>query len=278
MSNRSLANRRLTLPGGADLAYRDNGRGPEAAAAQPAIVLLHGFCGSSAYWEKLLPMLESRHRVIAVDLRGHGKSSGAGDQILPMEQLGEDVAELLKSLETGPVVLMGHSMGGYAALALAEKYPELLAGFGLIHSTPLPDSPEAREGRDKAAAALADNGIVPFVDGLVPKLFAPAYAGTELADRAKEIGYGTAPADAAAAALGMKQRPDRSAVLEALELPLLLVAGSEDGVIPPAKVFAAKGSRTRAEVLDGAGHMSMLEQPEQLASLIGSWLENDTTA
>ncbi|QGG57651.1 alpha/beta fold hydrolase [Paenibacillus sp. B01] len=268
MSNRTLANRRLTLQGGADLAYRDNGRGGEAGTA---LVLLHGFCGSSAYWEPLLPLLEPHGRVIALDLRGHGQSSAAGEEIIGMETLADDVAELLESLEVGPAVVLGHSMGGYAALALAERHPQLLAGLGLIHSTPLPDSPEAREGRDKAAAALAADGIVPFVDGLVPKLFAPGADGS-LLDKAKEIGYGTAASAAAAAARGMKARPDRSSVLQSLEAPLLLVAGSEDGVVPPAKAFAAEAPRTRKETLDGAGHMSMMEQPERLAGLIRDWL------
>ncbi|OXM13149.1 alpha/beta fold hydrolase [Paenibacillus herberti] len=276
MSNRSLANRRLTLPGGTDLAYRDNGRSTgKSSGHELTLVLLHGFCGSSAYWEKLLPLLEPRYRIITADLRGHGNSSGAGDRVLQMEQLADDIAELLSAIEADNIVLLGHSMGGYAALALAEKYPDLLSGLGLIHSTPMPDSPEAQEGREKAAAALANNGIVSFVDGLVPKLFAPSNLESDLISRAKEIGYGTAAADAAAAALGMKQRPDRSSVLESLQIPLLLVAGSEDAVIPPAKVFAAQGSRTRTEVLEGAGHMSMMEQPEKLASLLEEWLKTE---
>ncbi|MGU3473534.1 alpha/beta fold hydrolase [Paenibacillus sp. D51F] len=275
MSDRSLATRKLTLSNGTELAYRDNGG---AAGQEDVLVLLHGFCGSSAYWEKVLPILEKRYRVLTPDLRGHGGSSGAREAVLGMEELAEDVAALLDALEIGPAVVLGHSLGGYAALALAERHAALLKGFALVHSTPLPDSAEAQAGRDKAAAALRSDGIKPFVDGLVPKLFAPERAESELAVRAKEIGYGTSAESAAAVALGMKARSDRSGVVEQSELPVLLVAGAKDGVIPPERVFAARGSRSSTIVLEGSGHMGMMEAPEKLAEAIDDWMRESFPA
>jgi 3-oxoadipate enol-lactonase len=269
MSDRSLATRKLTLSNGTELAYRDNG---SAGEGKPTLVLLHGFCGSSAYWEKLLPSLENRYRVLTPDLRGHGSSSGNRDAVLCMEELAEDIAALLQDLEAGPAVVLGHSLGGYIALALAERHAALLNGFALIHSTPLPDSEAAKAGRDAAAATLRADGIKTFVDGLVPKLFAPERAESPLAERAKDIGYGTSAESAAAVAVGLKDRPDRSRVVETSELPVLLVAGGKDGVVPPERVFAARGSRTATAVLEDSGHMGMMEAPGELADTIESWL------
>ncbi|WP_276357807.1 alpha/beta fold hydrolase [Cohnella caldifontis] len=238
------------------------------------LVLLHGYCGDGRYWSEVVPALAAKYRVIVPDLRGHG-GSPAPDGVYSMESLADDVIRLMDRLGIGRAFLFGHSLGGYVALALAERHPERLLGFGLIHSTPLPDTEAGKEGRLAAAERIRTEGVKPFVDGLVPKLFAPAHR-TSMADRvnaALEIGYGTSPRGAVGCALGMRERPDRTAVLRRTALPILLLAGELDEVVPPERRFPVDLPHIRAVTLPGSGHMSMMEDPERLSGELTAFLE-----
>lgn len=268
MSAISIANQRFTLKDGVSIAYYDSE--PASGVQRPALVLLHGFCGSSAYWERIVPLLQGHIRVIAPDLRGHGLSETDDAESGAMAIYADDVAELLEQLHIKQAYVLGHSLGGYITLAFTENHADKLAGFGLVHSTSLPDSEEAKQGRDKAAQTIREEGVAAFVSALVPKLFAPdnKAAMAEELERALTIGRGTSAAGAVQAALAMKQRPDRTDVLKRSELPVLLVAGESDGVVPPEKTFLKEDPNVTLTLLANAGHMSMYEQTDKLADAV----------
>jgi len=274
----SIAQRKLFLNNGLELAYYDShpDDGGAADGISEVVVLLHGYCGSSSYWEHIVDELEQSVRIIAPDARGHGRSSAPSDEVYTMELYAEDIAELLIKLQIHNAVLLGHSLGGYITLAFAEKYAKKLSGFGLIHSTALADSDAAKENRDKAAAALKQDGVKTFVDGLIPKLFAPdnLEALSAEVEQGKKIGYGTSLQGAIGTAKGMKARPNRTQVIAQSELPVLLVAGVSDKVIPVESVFAASNGWAVKVELGGAGHMGMIEEPKQLINAILSFVKN----
>ncbi|AHV99045.1 alpha/beta fold hydrolase [Paenibacillus sabinae] len=247
---------------GIPICYSDQGQGE-------VLVLLHGFCGSSEYWEKVIPILQGSYRVIAPDLRGHG-SSDAPLGAYTIEQMADDVLTLLDALDIPKVTLLGHSLGGYVTLSFAQRYASRLNAFGLIHSTGYPDSDEAKEKRLQAVAAIQSKGITDFVDGFVPGLFAPetVKSSPALLQRAREIGYKTPPQGAVGAALAMRKRPDRRDVISASGLPVLLVGGEKDGLVPLEKTFTADTPNVTKVVIVRAGHMSLFEEPEQLADVI----------
>lgn len=247
---------------GNNICYSDQGKGE-------VIVLLHGFCGSSQYWERVIPFLSSGYRVIAPDLRGHG-SSDAPLGAYTIDQMADDVLSLLNALEIPQCYLFGHSMGGYITLSFAERHAARLKGFGLIHSTGYPDGEEAKEKRLKSVSTIQNEGIFAFVDGLVPGLFAASTVAKapELLVRAKEIGYKTPPQGAVGAAMAMRERPDRRDVISAAAVPVLLVAGTEDGLIPAERTFTSDKSNITKATISGAGHMSMYEAPERLSEII----------
>lgn len=258
--------KRQQLKNGLNVAYADEGQGTP-------VVLLHGFCGNSRYWDDAAALLKTEMRVIAPDARGHGESD-ASEGPYAMELLAEDVAGLLDELRIPRVVLLGHSMGGYAALAFAETYPERLIGLGLVHSTTFPDDEAGKAGRLKVADRVAKEGVRPFVDELAPKLFAPGHRTSmpEAVERAKTIGYGTSPEGVIGGALGMRERPDRLRTLERIGVPVLLLAGEEDAVVPPEKRFPlAKPNVVRTE-LKATGHMSMMENPEAFARAVADFV------
>jgi 3-oxoadipate enol-lactonase len=238
------------------------------------VVLLHGYCGSRRYWYDVLPVISTRYHVIVPDLRGHG-ASPVTEGIYSMEQLADDTAALLDRLKIDKAFVFGHSLSGYSTLAFAEKYPDRLLGFGLVHSTSLPDTETGRQGREKAVEQIRSEGVKPFVDGLVPKLFAPDHR-TSMEKKvtvAKEIGYVTSPQGAIGCALGMLERPDRTDVLRSTELPVLLLAGEKDEVIPEERRFPVSRSNIMSVTLPGVGHMGMMEDPSSFAEEIMAFLD-----
>jgi pimeloyl-ACP methyl ester carboxylesterase len=259
----------IKLSNGRTIAYS------EAGSGQP-IVVLHGYCGSHRYWDEVVPLLASRGRVIAPDLRGHGESS-AGEGIYSMEALADDIAALLDALEIPKANLFGHSLGGYAALAFAEKYEERLAAFGLVHSTTYPDSEPAQANRLKAVDTIRTEGVAAFVEGLIPKLFAPDHKASmpEKLQKAVDIGLETSPDGAIGCALGMRERPDRTAVLEGLKVPVLLLAGELDEVIPPEKRFPVTKDNVAQILLNNVAHMGMVEDPKAFADAINLFLDDN---
>lgn len=242
------------------------------------VVLIHGFCGSSAYWERVLPALSKECRVLAVDLRGHGKSPLPNGEF-SIEDMAEDVAKVLNQEEAGKVFLFGHSLGGYVSLAFAERYPDKLKGYGLIHSTSYPDSKEAKEGRIAGIQKIENEGMEAFIGQLVPKLFADQSRSElkESIERAKEIGLQTNQQGAIQVLKAMKNRPDRTQTMENQSIPILLAAGKEDKVIPPDKTFSTSGPHIDTIVLERSGHMSMYEEPEQLAEALLAFIKKYST-
>jgi len=225
--------------------------------------------------------LASYGQVVAVDLRGHGETSSTnGEEDYGTEKLADDLAALLDGLNLDKAAVFGHSLGGYVALAFAEKYPGRLSALGLIHSTAFPDAEQAKENRLKAVATIRSEGIAAFVDGLVPKLFAPEHRESrpDWIAKAKEIGYGTSADGAAGCALGMRARPDRVSVLETLDVPILLLAGEFDEVIPPEKRFPVSRDNVTEVTLPGVGHMGMTEDPRALAGAVGDFLARNRGA
>ena len=249
-----------------NVAYREEGEGE-------TLLLIHGFCGSTAYWDKVFPALSDSYRVIAVDLPGHGESD-VHDEVNTIESFASFVRDFLDTLQVDKVTIFGHSLGGYITLAFAENYRDRLSAFSLIHSTGFPDSEEAKEGRDTAIHKIDEKGIQTFVEGLVPKLFAPSDSqeNQPLIEKTIQIGNNTSPHGAKNALKAMRDRIDRREVLNKTDIPVLLVAGSEDQLIPPEKTFSAEGDHINEVVIQHVGHMSMMETPDELVKAIRLFL------
>ena len=122
--------------------YKTFGKGP-------VIVLLHGFLESSTMWKKLIPEFSKNNFLVTIDFPGHGKS-GVISETHSMELMAEVVHELLKELNIASATFIGHSMGGYVALAYAELYEKEAEKLILLNSTPQADSEERKENRDRS--------------------------------------------------------------------------------------------------------------------------------
>ncbi|WP_353652048.1 alpha/beta hydrolase [Bacillus sp. AFS001701] len=250
------------------MAFKDQGKGKP-------IVLIHGFMGSHAYWEKVIPKLAEDFRVIAIDLPGHGDSTSIKEEH-SIEDYADMLKDLLDQLNINQVTLFGHSLGGYITLAFAERYSNYLNGFSLIHSTAYPDSEEAKKGRMANAEKVKNEGVKNVVDGLIPKLFSPKniQKNSSEIDIAKQIGYKTSVDGTVKALISMKNRPDRNHVLNDTNLPVLLLAGKDDQIIPPEKTFSVQKENIKTSTLNNAGHMSMYESPEELVNEMKGYLSS----
>ncbi|AYC28616.1 alpha/beta fold hydrolase [Paenisporosarcina cavernae] len=255
-----------------EMELRDGNLFYEVHGTGEAILLLHGFCGSSAYWDDVVPTLAKSHQVFVLDLPGHGASDASFGNY-EMEYMADLLRDFLDAVHIDKVTMIGHSLGGYITLAFAEKYEDRLNGFSLVHSTSLADSEEGKEGREAAIAKIESEGLPAFIEGLIPKLFAPNAETDSLQEKAKAIGYKTSKEGAVGFLRAMKNRKDRTTTLEDSSVKALLVAGEKDGVIPPEKTFLVNRERLSLALIKDAGHMSMMEQPSQLIEKLESFLE-----
>jgi len=253
----------------ADLIYSDIGKGP-------CIVLLHGYLESGAIWKSFMDSFPGEYRFIVPDLPGHG-ASGSWGKVHGMDELAGAVLAILEEEGIPRVFLAGHSMGGYVSMAFADLFPERLKGYALVHSTPFADTEEKRENRDREISLILCGKKRQIVLVNIPKAFAMDNLETMASqvELAKEIALAS-PDDGTIALLnGMKERPDRTRVLQDQGLPVFLIGGVKDNYIP-VEVFdrlTSMAPHARILRLEESGHMGFLEQPEELVNAFVSFLE-----
>ncbi len=244
----------------------------------PTLVFLHGFAESREVWTDFLrPFPADRYRLLTPNLPGHGTNLAPVPDF-SMEAQARYVIEFLnKNGCPEPVLLVCHSMGGYVALALAERYPDRVAGLALINSSALPDTDEKRANREKNIAFVERHGPAPFMESFVRPLFAPANRDKLTAARQllEEIGKATPAATIVGALRGMAARPDRRDVLRRAEFPVLLVAGKHDVAVAfdDSVAQAALAPVALAVFLEGSGHQAYLEEPETTRRAVRSLAE-----
>jgi pimeloyl-ACP methyl ester carboxylesterase len=247
---------------GLELAYVRHGRGVP-------LVLLHGYPLDHSIWEPLLPLLENDFDVILPDLRGFGQSQAAG-QDYAISDFAMDVAVLLDHLKIEKATVVGHSMGGYAALAFARAYPGRLAGLGLVSSQVLADTPEGKAGRYKKAQAILATGVREEAEGMSAKLT----VRPDLQALLKELILEQSPVGLAGALHAMAERPDSTPLLSGFALPFILVHGQADALIPIERARSVKAALPGAHLTEipDAGHMPMIEVPQKTAEAFNAFL------
>jgi len=241
------------------------------------VMLLHGFAEDHAIWKYQSDRLEKDYRVIAPDLPGSGRSP------LPADPVSIDgYAEVVRAVAAAaigpqtPFALIGHSMGGYIALAFAEQYPELLTGLGMFHSTATPDDEAKKAAREKGIEFIRNNSAALFLRSSTPNLFCQKsrerkpYLVEKLIDTYREFSAG--------ALIGyyqaMMKRPDRTAVLWAFRGPVAFIIGKGDPIIPLQTQLwqSSLPGISLVTVLGDAGHMGMWEAKKKSLDAVRGFL------
>jgi len=268
--------------------------GPDTA---PTIVMAHGFSLNCAMWHYQIRDLPPAHRLVVYDARGHGRSEKARNGDWSLDALAKDMEAVIRTHGgTDPIALVGHSMGGMTVLRFCELFPELIGtrvGALILVNTTAADvmggllGPARRltaalqtiqEGAVRALSSNAgrvdrlrgrtrDLAYLAARFGLGPKA-SPAVVGFTdqmLAECPTEVWAHLLPA-----LLGM----DVSRVLEMIDVPTLVVCGTHDRLTPPGagERIAAAIKGAKLDVVDGAGHMSMLERPQAFNQRIRAFL------
>ncbi len=236
------------------------------------VVLLHGFAEDAHIWDKQIDFLKDHCRIIAIDLPGSGKSGMLQGDNIGIEDYADCVYAILQHEHLDKCILLGHSLGGYITLAFAEKYPDSLYGFGLVHSTAFADSEEKKAVRKKGIEIIGQYGSYPFVKNTTPNLFSNEYKAAH-ADSVKtlsETGNNFKPEALQQYYAAMMNRPDRTSVLSGSKTPVLFILGMEDVAAPLQDLLQQVHlpKLSYIHILENTGHMGMWEATD----LVNSYL------
>ena len=251
---------------GIRMGYLEEGQGPP-------VVWVHGFPFRGAVWQAQMDAFKFTHRVIAPDLRGFGESDAPSGRIT-MDEFADDLRALLERLGTGPVVLAGHSMGGYVALAFARQSPWLLKGLALVATRAGADTPEGAAARRATVEKVRVQGTQVVVDAMAPKMLAPSNRDPVMAQAVRGFMAPLKVEGGIGALLGMAERPDSTALLAGLSMPVLAITGKDDALIPASESerMAQRIPNCRLEILPDAGHLVAYEKPGAFNRIFAEWL------
>lgn len=233
------------------------------------LLLIHGYPFDHTLWFSTIASLGSKAKVVVPDLPGFGKEGILRGTAPSMEAYADYLAGYLDENSHGKVVVVGMSMGGYVALAFAEKFPARTCGLGLISTQAAADTPEAKQGRKEMIGKIRDKGPSVAAEAILPKMFARDRAANPDLRKYPEEGAEKAGRDGLVWALeAMASRPDRSAVLRRIECPVLVLHGSEDKIVPieRARAMAQLCHLPIFVEVPDAGHATPLEAPDLVAN------------
>lgn len=246
-----------TVLRGRKLAWDERGRGTP-------LVLLHAFPLDRRMWRDLASDLTLDAHVIAPDFAGLGESEGHAT----IDEAADDVAALLDHLGIERAVVGGLSLGGYVALAFARRHPRRLLGLLLADTRAGADGAEARAARDAQIARIAREGLRGWARELVPKLLSGH--DTRARDYAQALAELQSPLGVAGMLGALRDRPDATPGLGAIEVATTIVVGTADALTPPSEARGMASAIAGAEVveIEGAGHLSVLEAREAFGQAV----------
>lgn len=269
----------------ATIGYRIEGKGNP-------LLLIHGFGEDSHIWDNQAAFLKEQYLLILPDLPGTGNSqmivhsiqekgnTTPFSSVVSIDDYADCLYALLLHEDIKQCVMLGHSMGGYITLAFAQLFPQMLTGFGLIHSSALADTEEKKANREKGIETMEQGGAYAFFKNSIPNLFAGSFKETN-PEKINTLIEATKYFSAKACQQylnAMINRPDRTEVLKKTPLPVLFVIGTEDTAAPLNDVIKQTylPKSVIVHVLENTGHMSMLEAPGLLNQFILSFITDKT--
>lgn len=248
------------------ISFTDEGKGT-------TVVLLHGFLENKSMWNTLISDLTLRNRVVTLDLLGHGDTENLG-YVHSMEDNADMILTVLQHLKIRKSVLVGHSMGGYVALAFAELYPENVKGIVLLNSTSRADSDERKANRNRAIKAVKQNYSA-FISMSIANLFSEKNREilVDEIENVKKEALKTPLQGIVASLEGMKIRKDREVILHFANYPILLILGKQDPVLNyDENVTQIENTNVKLVTMPD-GHMSYIENYEEVKTVLLDFLK-----
>lgn len=249
--------------------YKVSGKGK-------AVILLHGFVEEGSMWNDTAKELSKSYRVIIPDLEGFGNSA-LKSSALSMEYYADQVQALLQEVNVKTCVMIGHSMGGYITLHFAEKYPDMLRGFGLINSHCFEDTREKKANRKKGIEFIRQHGSELFVKEMYHSIFHPSFIQKNqrlinlLLTKAEKY----SPQALIKANEAMRKRKGKEEVLKNASVPVLMINGRQDDSAPFAYTIKQAAFPSVAEVhfFNNCKHMCVFEKKKQTIKAISDFCQ-----
>jgi pimeloyl-ACP methyl ester carboxylesterase len=243
------------------ISYSDSGKGT-------AIVLLHGFLENKGMWDFYVPEFAKKNRIITIDLLGHGATECLG-YVQTMEDNADEVHAVLSALRVRKAIFVGHSMGGYVALAFAELYPDTIKGLVLLNSSAKADSDERKINRDRAIKAVKQS-FMNFISLSIANLFSEDNRErlSSAIEHVKKEALKTPLQGIVASLEGMKIRTDREVLLHLTPFPKLLILGKKDPVLNYEETKEQIENTAVKLVTFPDGHMSHIENQDELLNVL----------
>lgn len=248
--------------------YHNNPIHYQKQGSGPALVFLHGFLESSSMWNAIAPTFLNTHTVITIDLPGFGASKCVAE-IHSMELMATLTSEILVKQKIEKATLIGHSMGGYVALAFAELFPNRIEKLILLNASPLPDSIGRKENRTRALHII-DKNKEAFISMAIGNLFTEkertnhAIAINNLKKEAKELSI----KGIKAAVQGMRDRIDRTSILASFSKEKHIISGTKDIITPYNEiVIVSEKTKSTLHTLEN-GHMSWLTNLDENVKIL----------
>jgi pimeloyl-ACP methyl ester carboxylesterase len=240
-----------------------------------SILFVHGFPLSRAIWQPQIEAFAKKFRVIAPDLRGHGESSTPAG-VYTMDVFAEDLQALIAERKCGPVVLVGHSMGGYISFAFYRKFPQQVRALLLFCTRAIADSAEGKVARENLAQRAEREGAAAVAEQMLPKMLAPATTASrpDLVEPVRKMMLATSVNGLVGSLRGMAARPSSLDLLPKIKVPTLVIAGEGDLIVPQpeSETMASAIPNAQLVMIPHAGHLASLENPAAVNAALHAFL------
>jgi 3-oxoadipate enol-lactonase len=242
------------------LSYDDIGEG------SIPIIFLHGFPFDKTMWKGQLEFLKDSYRIIACDIRGFGKSTDE-ESPLSINMFADDLIAFMDALGIDKAIMCGLSMGGYIALNAQKRFPSHFEALILCDTQCITDTIEVKEKRMKIVEEIESNGADSFNEGFIQSVFHKDTLSTheELVDTLRSVVFSNSDQIITMGLIALAQRSETCSTLNEITIPTLIMCGREDAVTPLAQseYMNANIKESILKVIDNAGHVSNLEQPNE---------------
>lgn len=240
------------------------------------IVFIHGFPFSNEMWTPQIETLKEEYRLVAYDIRGHGKSD-TGDGQYTLELFVDDLIALLDRLEIPKAVLCGFSMGGYIALRTIERNPERVCSLILCDTGPQADTNEVKLRRAASIRSVKTKGVDQYADSFLKAVF----TAESFKSRQNEVGMmrriikSNSEIGICGTLLALAGRTDTTDALQSIAVPTLIIVGELDEVTPPklSQIMDSKIKNSELRIIPNVAHMSNLENPTEFNRVLLDFLK-----
>lgn len=262
----------LTIPiNNFQLSYDDIGEG------KTPMILLHGYPFDKSMWQPQVDFFKNSYRLISCDIRGFGKST---DEVssLSIEMFTDDLIEFMDKLKIDKAIIWGLSMGGFIALNMIKRYPKRFKALILCDTQCIPDTPEVKKKRYDTINQISREGVADFNEEFIKKIFSKdAFDNKkELVKNIHHVIYANSQNSIIMGQVALAERSETCSALDKINVPTLILCGSEDDVTPleQSELMNSSIKDSVLHVIHNAGHVSNLEQPDEFNNYVLDFLKS----